>query len=172
MACASGTSSGSSPVANSGSEEDLQALIKQRKLKRMLSNRESARRSRMRKQKHMDDLMAQVSQLRKENSQILVALNLTTRHYVGVEAENSALRTQMVELSARLKSLSEIMHCCYYYLQGSGSVCHEDHTVLEASSDSSFFMTSPWSLTAAANQMPIVASADNMFQDCPFLRFN
>uniref|UniRef100_D6MKP3 Transcription factor n=1 Tax=Lycoris longituba TaxID=272140 RepID=D6MKP3_9ASPA len=80
-----------------------------RKRKRMQSNRESARRSRQRKQKHLDDLNAQVSQLRKENGQIVTALNITTQHYLGVEAENSVLRTQMMELRNRLESLNEIL---------------------------------------------------------------
>ncbi|XP_059314250.1 bZIP transcription factor 11-like [Lycium ferocissimum] len=109
MASSSGTSSGSSFLQNSGSEEDLQQLMDQRKRKRMISNRESARRSRMRKQKHLDDLMAQVATLRKENNQILTSMNVTTQHYLNVEAENSILRAQLGELSHRLESLNEII---------------------------------------------------------------
>ncbi|XP_055815678.1 bZIP transcription factor 11-like [Solanum dulcamara] len=109
MASSSGTSSGSSFIQNSGSEEDLQQLMDQRKRKRMISNRESARRSRMRKQKHLDDLMAQVSALRNENNQILTSMNVTTQHYLNVEAENSILRAQLSELSHRLESLNEII---------------------------------------------------------------
>ncbi|CAL0329254.1 unnamed protein product [Lupinus luteus] len=109
MASSSGTSSGSSLLQNSGSEENLVSLIDQRKRKRMLSNRESARRSRMRKQKHLDDLVLQVDQLRKENHQILATLNITTQQYLSVEAENSVLRAQVGELSHRLESLNEII---------------------------------------------------------------
>lgn len=110
MGSSSGTiSSGSSGLQNSGSEEDLQQLMDQRKRKRMISNRESARRSRMRKQKHLDDLMAQVSQLRKENNQIITTMNVTTQHFLNVEAENSVLRAQVSELTHRLQSLNEII---------------------------------------------------------------
>ncbi|XP_057456445.1 bZIP transcription factor 11-like [Lotus japonicus] len=109
MASSSGTSSGSSLLQNSGSEEDLQAVMDQRKRKRMISNRESARRSRMRKQKHLDDLASQVTQLRKENQQIITSVNITTQQYLSVEAENSVLRAQMGELSNRLESLNEII---------------------------------------------------------------
>ncbi|GFQ03623.1 ocs element-binding factor 1 [Phtheirospermum japonicum] len=107
MASSSGNSSGSPPVQNSGSDEDLLNL---RKRKRMQSNRESARRSRQRKQKQMDDLTAQVSQLRKENGQISSSINVTTQHYVSVEADNSVLRAQMMELTQRLNSLNEILN--------------------------------------------------------------
>ncbi|XP_034679330.1 bZIP transcription factor 44-like [Vitis riparia] len=110
MASSSGTSSGSTLLQNSGSEEDLQALMDQRKRKRMISNRESARRSRMRKQKHLDDLMAQAAQLRKENNQIITSMNVTTQHYFNIEAENSVLRAQFSELSNRLQYLVEIIN--------------------------------------------------------------
>ncbi|KAL0365548.1 UNVERIFIED_CONTAM: bZIP transcription factor 44 [Sesamum angustifolium] len=109
MDSSSGISSNSSGLQNSGSEEDLQLLMDQRKRKRMISNRESARRSRLRKQKHLDDLMAQVAQLRKENHQILTGLNLTTQQYLNVESDNSILRAQAAELSHRLQSLNEIV---------------------------------------------------------------
>ncbi|KAG6509656.1 bZIP transcription factor 44-like [Zingiber officinale] len=111
MASAHGSSSGSILLQNSGSEEDLQALIDQKKRKRKISNRESAKRSRMRKQKHLDDLTAQVNQLRKDNSQISTYLSLTTQQYFAMETENSVLRTQMMELNNRLQSLYEILFC-------------------------------------------------------------
>ncbi|KAJ6346042.1 hypothetical protein OIU78_008644 [Salix suchowensis] len=104
MASSSGTSSGSSLIQNSGSEENLQALMDQRKRKRMISNRESARRSRMRKQKHLDELVAQVAQLKKENHQIITSINITTQHYLNLESDNSILRAKASELSHRLES--------------------------------------------------------------------
>lgn len=63
----------------------------------------------MRKQKHLDDLMTQLSQLRKENNQIISGISITTQHYMSVEAENSVLSAQVAELSHRLQSLNEII---------------------------------------------------------------
>ncbi|CAK7329660.1 unnamed protein product [Dovyalis caffra] len=154
MASSSGTSSGSSLLRNSGSEGDLQALMDQRKRKRMISNRESARRSRMRKQKHLDDLMAQVAQLRKENHQIITSINITTQHYLNVEADNSILRAQVSELSHRLESLNEIIGL----LNSSNDVFVDSSTFNEPAADSFF---NPLSMSYL-NQ-PIMASAD-MFQ--------
>ncbi|XVE87346.1 hypothetical protein DITRI_Ditri18aG0110400 [Diplodiscus trichospermus] len=104
-----GASSASSTLRSSSSEDDFQQILDERKRKRMLSNRESARRSRMRKQNHLDDLMGQVSPLTKDNNQILTSINITTQLYLNVEAENSVLRAQMTELSTRLQSLNEII---------------------------------------------------------------
>lgn len=59
----SGTSSGWSQGAHSyGSEADmeLQARMELKRKRRMDSNRESAKRSRQRKQQHLDDLTSQV----------------------------------------------------------------------------------------------------------------
>ena len=98
-------------LLNSGSESDLQQrdLLDERKRKRKQSNRESARRSRMRKQQHLDDLAAQVTHLRKENGHIIAGIAVTTEHYVTIEAENSILRAQLLELNHRLDSLNEIV---------------------------------------------------------------
>lgn len=93
---------------SSGTKEEV---IDQRKRKRMQSNRESARRSRERKQKHLDELNTQKNQLSQENAQIANAINNTVQHYLSIEAENSVLRTQMIELSSRLQSLNEILNC-------------------------------------------------------------
>ncbi|KAK8933956.1 Basic leucine zipper 63 [Platanthera zijinensis] len=144
MASCSGTSSGSSSQPpNSGSEEfDLQAAIDQKKRKRMLTNRESARRSRLRKQKHQDDLMAQASQLKKDNGQILAVVHLRTQNYLAVEAENSVLRTQMMELTSRLNSLNEILQC----IGGESQMMVSDS------------FANPWSFSGL-NQ-PIMAASD------------
>lgn len=106
MDSSSGISSNSSGLQ---SEEDLQQVMDLRKRKRMISNRESARRSRLRKQKHLEELMAQVAQLRRQNHQILTSLRATTHHHVTVDSENSILRAQAAELSHRLQSLAEIV---------------------------------------------------------------
>ncbi|XP_041019970.1 bZIP transcription factor 11-like [Juglans microcarpa x Juglans regia] len=149
-------SSGSSALHNSGSEGDhLQHVMDQRKRKRMLSNRESARRSRQRKQKHLDDLMAQVCQLTKENHQILTSMNMTSQVHVNIEAENSILKAQMAELSQRLESLNEIVN----YLNSSTNGLFEtqqDHDI-QTHDDNSFMH--PWS-SIYLNHPAIMASAD------------
>ncbi|KAJ8620479.1 hypothetical protein MRB53_029008 [Persea americana] len=95
---------------NSGSDEGPQNLMDQRKQRRMLSNRESARRSRMRKQKHMGDLITQITQLKTENSQILSQADITMQHYMKLDSENTILRTQVMELTDRLQSLNSVLH--------------------------------------------------------------
>jgi chromosome segregation ATPase len=153
MASSSGTSSGSSLLQNSGSEEDLQLLMDQRKRKRMISNRESARRSRMRKQKHLDDLVSQVSKLRKENQEILTSVNITTQQCLSVEAENSVLKAQMNELSNRMESLNEIVGA----MNSSNGVFGASTTFVEP--NNGFFFNSVNNDMSYMNQ-PIMASAD------------
>ena len=151
MGSSSGNSSGSTQLQNSGSEEDLQLAMDQRKRKRMQSNRESARRSRMRKQKHVNDLMAEVAQLSKENNQILTRTSITTQYYLNIEAENSVLRAQMDELSQRLQSLNDILD----YMNTGNTVFEADQNV-QINQDS--FMNNSWNWMYF-NQ-PIMASAD------------
>lgn len=149
-------------VQNSGSEENLVALMDQRKRKRMISNRESARRSRMRKQKHLDDLMAQVAQMGKENHQLITSINITTQHYMNIESENSVLRAQLDELTHRLHSLNEIIS----FLDASNNNNNAAAAVFEAASminepvlDN--FMNP---LNLSYLNQPIMASADMFYQ--------
>lgn len=125
MASPGGTSSGSSLLHNSGGE-GLQAVMDLKKRKRMISNRESARRSRMRKQKQLSDLITESSQLQKENSQATMLLSIITRRCAIVEAENSILRAQVMELSDALESLVEITQS----IRGSNNIVLWDGTQL------------------------------------------
>uniref|UniRef100_A0A5B7B6P6 Putative ocs element-binding factor 1-like n=1 Tax=Davidia involucrata TaxID=16924 RepID=A0A5B7B6P6_DAVIN len=153
MASSSGTSSGSSQLQNSGSEENRQQIMDQRKRKRMVSNRESARRSRVRKQKHMDDLRDEVGQLRNQNNHILTNMNMITNQvYLNIEAENSVLRAQLAELTHRLQSLNEIIHC----FNSNNNDFFETEAAQMISSDNDFL--NPWNLLSV-NQ-PIMASAN------------
>lgn len=147
MGSSSGNSSGSSQILNSGSEEDL---MDQRKRKRMQSNRESAKRSRMRKQKHLDELTAQSAQIQKENSQLLTSINITTQNYMNIEAENSVIRARITELSQRLHSLNEIIATA----AGGGGATTNNWA------EESFM--NPWNLMYFSQQ-PIVASSPGAF---------
>ncbi|KAL1569500.1 bZIP transcription factor 44 [Salvia divinorum] len=146
----SGTSSGSSSLQNCD-HNNLQSEM--RKRKRMLSNRESARRSRMRKQKLLDDLTAQANHLRAENNQMLTNINVVTHLYLNMESENSILRAQMSELNHRLHALNEITSC----LSSNQGLPAATGFVEDDGGDFDDFLN-PWSLIHA-NQ-PIMASAD------------
>ncbi|KAE8010541.1 hypothetical protein FH972_006907 [Carpinus fangiana] len=152
-------SSGSSTIQNSGSEGgDLQHVMDQRKRKRMLSNRESARRSRIRKQNHVDGLTAQECELTKENNQILASMNMASQLYFNIEAENSILRAQMAELSQRLESLNGIIN---YMNSTNATIFQTDHheDTPPAHEYDSFMINNPWSSSPYLNH-PIMASTD------------
>ncbi|KAI4365714.1 hypothetical protein MLD38_021678 [Melastoma candidum] len=80
--------------------------VSDRKRKRMESNRESARRSRMRKQKQLEDLLGQASQLQGANKKLLNVIKSVQEKHFAVVADNAALRAQILELTKRLWSLN------------------------------------------------------------------
>uniref|UniRef100_A0A1D1YJC3 Ocs element-binding factor 1 n=1 Tax=Anthurium amnicola TaxID=1678845 RepID=A0A1D1YJC3_9ARAE len=95
--------------ASSGSESPPEAVMDQRKRKRMESNRESARRSRMRKQRHLDDLINQVTQLQGDNALINAQIGPLAQQFADLDSENTILRTQVMELTERLHSLNSVL---------------------------------------------------------------
>ncbi|KAL1312740.1 hypothetical protein HN51_039341 [Arachis hypogaea] len=96
---------------SSGSEGsgDPPIVLDERKRKRMLSNRESARRSRMRKQKQLEDLTEEVTKLQSANKNLAEAIKAKEEAMTETEAANGVLRAQMTELTDRLRFLNSIL---------------------------------------------------------------
>ncbi|CAN6876829.1 unnamed protein product [Brassica oleracea] len=78
-----------------------------KRVKRMLSNRESARRSRRRKQAHFSELKTQVSQLRVENSNLMKGLTDVTQTFNDASVENRVLKANLETLRAKVKMAEE-----------------------------------------------------------------
>ncbi|KAL8127160.1 hypothetical protein AgCh_014182 [Apium graveolens] len=148
-------SSGSTQIQNSGCN-----MTDQRKRKRMQSNRESARRSRLKKQQHVDELRGQVSQLKEENEQILAKANITTQNFMNLESENRILKAQMDELSQRLESLNDMVNYMKINIVNTNKNNINNNSNVEMFEFDNIFGTesfmNPWYL----NQQPIMASAD------------
>lgn len=73
----------------------------------MISNRESARRSRRRKQAHLTELETQVSQLRVENSSLLKRLSDISQKYNEAAVDNRVLKADVETLRAKVKMAEE-----------------------------------------------------------------
>ncbi|XP_074587601.1 bZIP transcription factor 53-like [Curcuma longa] len=72
----------------------------------MLSNRESAKRSRMKKQQQLDDQTNQVLELKSQNEQLLLQIHLLTQQNMFMESNNVILRTELNWLKERLQLLN------------------------------------------------------------------
>ncbi|KAI3665788.1 hypothetical protein L6452_44422 [Arctium lappa] len=94
----------SNSTSDEADEQQL-SLINERKQRRMISNRESARRSRMRKQKHLDELWSQVMWLRNENHQLIDKLNKFSGTHDQVLQENAQLKEEASELREMVTKL-------------------------------------------------------------------
>lgn len=95
----------SSNSTSDEADEQQLSLINERKQRRMISNRESARRSRMRKQKHLDELWSQVVWLRNENHQLIDKLNHVSECHDRVLQENVQLKEEASDLRQMVTDL-------------------------------------------------------------------
>ncbi|KAK2968352.1 hypothetical protein RJ640_021741 [Escallonia rubra] len=82
--------------------------VDEKKRKRMISNRESARRSRMRKQQQVEDLAKEASQLEADNNLIMKTIEGAKAMYSSIASKNDVLRAQVKELTDRLNSLDSL----------------------------------------------------------------
>ncbi|XP_073138381.1 bZIP transcription factor 53-like [Henckelia pumila] len=83
--------------------------VEERKRKRKLSNRESARRSRMRKQQHLDELLAQERRIADDNKKLRQTIDETSQLHGDLASKNNVLRAQVAELTDRLRSLNSFL---------------------------------------------------------------
>eukprot|EP00850_Spirogloea_muscicola_P017556 SM000152S01544 [mRNA] locus=s152:106263:111399:+ [translate_table: standard] len=102
--------------ARSEGEDELLASLENvtdpdeiKRIKRMLSNRESARRSRRRKQAHLSDLELQVAQLRMENSGLAKRLSEIGHKYNDAAVDNRVLKSDVEALRAKVKMAEEMV---------------------------------------------------------------
>lgn len=88
-------------------EPDLAAVTpeERRRLRRMISNRESARRSRARKQRHLEELRAQAGLLRSGNRELIDQLGGLARRCLLLRRDNDRLRAEASALCRRLVEL-------------------------------------------------------------------
>ncbi|EFJ33945.1 hypothetical protein SELMODRAFT_270282 [Selaginella moellendorffii] len=96
-----------------------------KRMRRMLSNRESARRSRRRKQAHMSDLEMQVAQLRVENSTLLKQLNDINKKFGDAAVDNRVLKSDVEALRAKVKMAENVVSRAGS--NGSMNFCNRPH---------------------------------------------
>ncbi|VFQ68662.1 unnamed protein product [Cuscuta campestris] len=134
--------------SNSSSDVDQRyAMYDEKKRKRMISNRESARRSRMRKQQHVEELCAQRALLQKEQIACNQKIDAVSQGLAAISAENDVLRAQCAELADRLQSMNAILQLWADVNETVVDIPEIPDVLLE-----------PWQLPCPT--LPIVASAD------------
>lgn len=83
--------------------------VDDKRARRMLSNRESARRSRRRKQAHLSELEAQTGQLRVDNSSLLKGLTDLKHKCDDAIVDNRILKADIETLRVKVKMAEETM---------------------------------------------------------------
>ncbi|URD76067.1 bZIP transcription factor domain containing protein [Musa troglodytarum] len=80
-----------------------------KRMRRMVSNRESARRSRKRKQAHLADLESQVDQLRGENASLFKQLTDANQEFTEAVTNNRVLKSNVEALRIKVKMAEDLV---------------------------------------------------------------
>nr|AFO63284.1 bZIP5 [Tamarix hispida] len=122
-----------SPNSSSGCKQPIRpaSSMDERKRKRMESNRESARRSRMRKQKHVENLRNRLNQLKSENHERTTRLRFMIHQCHLVRRDNDRLRAEHVIYQRRLTEICQILQFRHVQQQ-------EQHQLVQLQHEQSF----------------------------------
>ncbi|KAL6212352.1 hypothetical protein ACLB2K_017572 [Fragaria x ananassa] len=106
-----GNSKSTSASPNSGSDGSNRGVysVDERKRRRMMSNRESARRSRWRKKRHLEDLTEEANRLKMENRELKSRLGFAAEKCHVTWRENERLEAESLALWARLSHLNRVL---------------------------------------------------------------
>ncbi|KAF7828596.1 thioredoxin-like protein AAED1, chloroplastic [Senna tora] len=111
-----------------GSEPNpADCVMEERKRRRMVSNRESARRSRMRKQRHLENLRNQVNKFRMENRELNNRLQFLLHHSNRVRTENEWLQSERTMLRQRLSTITQFLVLQQLQIKGMGNQIEIHH---------------------------------------------
>ncbi|KAF7062989.1 hypothetical protein CFC21_069527 [Triticum aestivum] len=113
-----GTSSGSAGTVAAAGPDDGD---RERRLRRKVSNRESARRSRARKQRHLEEQRAAAATLRAGNRHLAEKLRVARARAGLVALANARLRAQGQALSRRLDAARQALALRQLYAAASAS---------------------------------------------------
>ncbi|KAI3813415.1 hypothetical protein L1987_18137 [Smallanthus sonchifolius] len=89
--------------------EEFEAM-EERKRRRMITNRESARRSRMRKQMHLENLRSQLNRLKAGNRDLMNRLRVVNLHGKLLRQENQRLVSESVMFQQKLRDIRHALH--------------------------------------------------------------
>lgn len=104
----------------------------------------------MRKQQHLDELIAQENKIQQENKKLREMIDGASQLYLNFASENNILRAQASELTDRLRSLNSVIQIASEVSGFAFDIPDIPDTLLE-----------PWQLPCPIQ--PITASAD-MFE--------
>ena len=133
-------------------------VVDDKKRKKMESNRESARRSRMKKQKHVEELTVEITRLQMSNNQLRQSIAAKDTAYSEVEAWNNVMRAQEQELTDRLRYLESIEQT---FVEFSGGFDENMNGMAEMHDT----MLNPWQIPYSTQ--PITSSSADMFIGWP-----
>ncbi|KAL3840501.1 hypothetical protein ACJIZ3_025092 [Penstemon smallii] len=83
--------------------------IEEQKCRRMISNRESARRSRFRKKRHLEKLTSEVNRFKLENRELKNRIAMLTRECYMIQRESNRLLSESIYLQQKLAGLQHVL---------------------------------------------------------------
>ncbi|KAI3669735.1 hypothetical protein L6452_41108 [Arctium lappa] len=103
---------------------EVNPIDEQRRRRRKISNREAARRSRLRKQKHLENLRNRLSRYENGSRELMKRLMFVNHHGQIFRRDNQRLRSESVMLQQKLCYLHQVLELHHHTLSASAWPCN------------------------------------------------